>query len=427
MPRRVVTIPFVLPLLIFISGCGGGSDASDSGPRWEAVIDTVGDTVIVRTVSGQVWESDRQLVSEVSIGVLDGDPEYQFGNVRAFDVDDSGRMFVYDGHVPVIRVFAPDGTWLKDLGREGEGPGEYKQPDSGLAILPDGRVAIRDPGNGRITFYSPDGEYDGYYRIAGSFNTSNPMIADTSGTLATPIVTNLGTSVFEWKSGHARYHPDGTVDTVMTPDLGYEEAQLSAEREGSSSINSVPFSPGQVDAYSPYGYYIVGVNEDYSFDLLRPDGVLRIRKPNESVPVDPGEAAAERTAATDNFQQSYPGWKWNGPPIPDVKPAYQEIYPADDGRIWVRIPAASERYMDAAEQKAEEERLGRALNPFREPVRFDVFESTGEYLGRVSAPEGFSGRWPKPVFRGDTVWAIVRDEYDVQRLHRFRLEAITTD
>ncbi|MBT8478880.1 MAG: hypothetical protein KJO06_08190, partial [Gemmatimonadetes bacterium] len=327
MSRRVVSIQIVLPLIILLTACDPGSDASDSGPRWEAAIDTVADTVIVRTVSGQVWESDRKLVSEVSIGVLDGDPEYQFGNVRAFDVDDAGRMFVYDAHVPVIRVYAPEGTWIRDIGREGEGPGEYKQPDSGLAILPDGRVAIRDPGNGRITFYSPGGEYEGFYRIAGSFNTSNAMIADTSGTLATPIVANLGTSVFEWKSGHARYYLDGTVDTVMTPDLGYEEAQISAEREGSMSVNSVPFSPGQVSAWSPFGYYIVGVNEDYSFDILRPEGVLRISKQYEPVPVDHGESAAERKAATDNFRQSYPGWKWNGPPIPAVKPAYSQYYP----------------------------------------------------------------------------------------------------
>jgi len=409
---------------LFCAACGAGADRTNEASRWTAAVDTVGDTVIVETVSGQVWDGDRVLVSEVSIGVLDGAAEYQFGNVRAFDVDDAGRMYVYDAHGPVLRVYVPDGSWLRDIGREGEGPGEYKQPDSGLAILPDGRVAIRDPGNGRITFYAPDGEYDGFYRIAGSFNTSNPMIADTSGTLATPIVTNLGTSVFEWKSGHARYYLDGTVDTVETPDLGYEEAQISAEREGSMSVNSVPFSPQQVSAWSPFGYYIVGVNEDYQFDLLKPEGVLRIRKQYEPVPVDPGEAAAERESATENFRQSYPGWKWNGPPIPGVKPAYMEVYPARDGRIWVRVPAPSERYMDAEEQKAEEERLGHAVNPYREPVRFDVFESTGEYLGRVIAPDGFAGRYPKPVFRGDTVWAIMRDEYDVQRLHRFRLEPV---
>ena len=420
--------PF-FPLLaccLLAAACSTGDDC-EQGPRWTAAIDTIGDTVVVRTVSGHVWESDRELISEVSIGVLEGEDQYQFGRVRAFDVDDAGRMFVYDSHVPIIRVYGPDGTWLRDIGREGEGPGEYKQPDSGLAVLPEGRVAIRDPGTGRITRYTADGEYDGFYRIAGSFNTSNPMISDTSGTLATPIVTNLGASVFEWKSGHARYYPDGTVDTVETPDLGYEAAQLSAEKEGSSSINQVPFSPLQVDVYSPFGYYIAGVNADYSFDLLRPEGVLRISKSYESVPVDPGEAESERERVTANFRQSYPGWKWNGPPIPDTKPAFQQIHPAADGRIWVRVPAPSERYLDAAEQKAEEERLGRPVNPFREPVRFDVFESTGEYLGRVSAPDGFSARWPPPVFRGDTVWAVVRDEYDVQRLQRFRMEAITAD
>jgi hypothetical protein len=427
MPIRVIRCRLAPLFSILLTACGASGDDTSSSPQWTAAIDTIGDTIVVRTVSGQVWDSDRELVSEITIGVLEGDPEYQFGSVRAFDVDDAGRMFVYDSHGPVIRVYGPDGSWIRDIGREGEGPGEYKQPDSGLAVLPDGRVAIRDPGNGRITFYTSDGEYDGFYRIAGSFNTSNPMIADRSGTLATPIVTNLGTSVFEWKSGHARYYADGTVDTVETPDLGYEEAQLSGEKEGSSSINHVPFSPLQVDVYSPFGYYIVGVNEDYSFDLLRPEGVLRISKPYESVPVDPGEAESERERMTDNFRQNFPGWKWNGPPIPDAKPAYHQVYPAADGRIWVRVPAPSVRYMDAAEHKAEEERLGNAVNPFREPVRFDVFESTGEYLGRVSAPDGFSARWPQPVFRGDTVWAIVRDEYDVQRLHRFRMEAITTD
>lgn len=415
-------------LLAFLStACGSGTgDGASEAPRWQAATDTIGDTVVVRTVSGQVWESDRRLVSEVSIGVLEGEEQYQFGRLLAIAVDGDGNMYAFDSHVPVLRVYGPDGTWLRDIGREGEGPGEYKQPDAGLAMLRDGRVALRDPGTGRITLYTPDGEYDGFYRIAGSFNTSSPLTVDTTGALLTPTVVNLGVSVFEWKSGLARYFLDGSVDTLMVPDLGYEEAQVSAEREGSMSINGVPFAPEQVAAYSPLGYFLVGISEDYAFDLLRPEGVLRIQKAYEPVAVDPGEADAEREATTANFRQNYPGWKWNGPPIPDVKPAFHGFYPAADGRIWVHVPAPSARYMDAAEQRAEEERLGHAVNPYREPVAFDVFEAGGEYLGRVSTPEGFSLR-PQPVFRGDSVWAVVRDEYDVQRLHRFRLEAVTAD
>lgn len=424
---RLILLPALSVALTLLSAaCGGAGDESGPQTRWTAAVDTVGDTVIIRTISGQVWESDKTLVSEVSIGVLNGDAEYQFGELRAIAADEESRMYAYDAHGPVLRVYSPDGTWLRDIGREGEGPGEYKRPDSGLAILPDGRVAMRDPGNGRILFYSPDGEYLDYFRIAGSFNTSRPLIADTSGALVTFIITNLGTSVFEWERGHARFHADGTVDTLAMPDLAYDEAMVSGQHEGSSSTSNVPFTPFQATAYSPFGYYIVGITEDYSFDLLRPEGVLRIRRSYEPVPVDPSEAAAERERMTDNFKQQFPGWKWNGLPIPDVKPAYQGFYPADDGRIWVQVSAPSERYMDTAEQRAEEERLGHTVNPFRAPVRFDVFEATGEYLGQVSTPEGFSLR-PRPVFRGDTVWGVVRDEFDVQRLHRFRLEIVNTD
>ena len=78
-------------LLLVLAGCG--SDASSSSARqWIAVVDTVADTIKVHTVSGQVWPSDGELVSDVSIGVLDGAPEYQFGRVLALAVDDPGKM-----------------------------------------------------------------------------------------------------------------------------------------------------------------------------------------------------------------------------------------------------------------------------------------------------------------------------------------------
>lgn len=412
-----------VPLAVFTQACGGDRDlAADRATGWAAVTDTVADTITVRTVSGQIWESDAELVSDLSIGVFDGAAEYQFGNLRAIAVDAGGRMYVLDGHGPVLRSYAPDGTWLGDIGRDGEGPGEYKQPDSGLSILPDGRIALRDPGNARISIYSPEGEYLDSRPIAGSFDTSDQMIVDVSGALVTPIVKNLGTSVLEWRRGMARYKADGTVDTIDTPDWEYEEAIISGESENSSSTRRVPFTPRQIIAYSGQGYFVVGISERYRFSLLKPGGpVLTIERDFEPVPVDPAEASATRERVTANFRDNFPGWKWNGPEIPDVKPAYQAFMIAEDGRIWVHLHAPSERYMDAAQQRAEEERLGRPVNPYREKVRLGVFEPSGEYLGEVSAPEGFVLR-PWPVMRGDTVWAIVKDELDVARLHRFKLK-----
>jgi hypothetical protein len=81
----------------------------------------------------------------------------------------------------------------------------------------------------------------------------------------------------------------------------------------------------------------------------------------------------------------------------------------------VRIPDA-----DVVQPDPAPDGRRRAVRRWREPVAFDVFEPDGRYVGRVLAPQGLSLQ-PKPVIRGDTVWAIVRDELDVQRLVRFRV------
>lgn len=412
-----------LALVAALGACGdsgGGADAANPA-EWTAVVDTIGDTIRVHTTGGQTWPADARLESEFSIGVLDGAPEYQFGNLRALAVGPDERIYVLDGHGPVIRMYAPDGTYLQDVGREGEGPGEYKRPDSGLAFLPDGRLALRDPGNGRISLYSADGAYVDSWPVAGSMNTSNPMVVTRDGIALTPVIKNLGASVTEWERGMARYHPDGTVDTVDVPDLAYEDAMVSGESENSSSQSSVPFTAGQEVAFSPLGYFVAGVSDEYSFKLLRTGApVVEISMDHEPAPVNPEEAAIRREQIEQNFRDNFPGWRWNGPPIPDVKPAYGGFLVSEEGRVWVLAAVPSERHLSDDERRAEEERLERPVNPYRTPVVFDVFEPTGEYLGRVTTPVGFS-TYPQPVIRDRTVWAVVTDELDVARLHRFNV------
>lgn len=412
------------PVLVFALLACGTVDAESGAvnSEWTATTDTIGDTIRVFTEHGQVWESDARLVSEVSIGVLDGEPQYQFGNILAIAVGADGRIYVLDGHGPAIRVYAPDGTWLQDVGREGEGPGEYKRPDSGLAMRPDGKLLLRDPGNGRISIYDADGNFEGSWPLAGSMNTSQPMIMTRDGTALTPVIKNLGASVMQWQRGLARYTPDGAIDTLDIPDLGYKEAKISGESENSSSISNVPYTPEQQVTYSTLGYFVTGISEAYSFKLLHEDGpVIEIGRAYEPVPVLADEASIQRERITRNFRDNFPGWKWNGPPIPDVKPPYSTLLTSEEGRIWVRIHVPSERYMTAGDERAEEARLEQPVNPYREPVVFDVFEPSGEYLGSVETPDGFS-LYPRPVIRDMTVWGVVKDELDVARLHRFQVE-----
>ena len=146
---RSSTIPRALAL-VAVAACGGG-DRSEA-PR--VTRETVGDTTVVRTESGSAWGATRMLVPTVAIGVLEGEDAYMFGSVRAIAVAPDERIFVLDAQVPAVRLYSADGGHLRDVGRPGEGPGEYQEPDGGLTYMPDGRVALRDPGTGKIVIFS---------------------------------------------------------------------------------------------------------------------------------------------------------------------------------------------------------------------------------------------------------------------------------
>lgn len=419
---RLACLSFSVISASTILACGGGSGGD--ARAHQVVRDTVGDTIIVRTQSGSVWGEPRALTPVVSIGVLEGEDAYMFGSVRAIAVTADERIFVLDGQVPAVRLFSPDGTHIRNVGSVGEGPGEYQEPDGGLTVMPDGRVVLRDPGTGKIVVFSSDGEHLDDWRLpsGGAFSTGEGFYWDSAGHLMTLTITNLGAPVTEWERGLVRFGSDGTIlDTLEVPQWDFGEWVVSAQNENSSSSNRVPFAPSVEVRYSPLGYFVGGLSTDYRIDLFLPDGkVLRVERAWEPVPVNSDEASILERRITQNFRNRFPGWRWNAPRIPDTKPPFSDLFVGDDGRIWVVVAAPSEEFMSRAEAAEEEHTTGRVVNRYRSPVVFDVFEPSGDYLGRVTTPTQFSLS-PRPIFRGETVWAVTRDEFEVQRVTRFEM------
>lgn len=404
-----------------ILACGG--ESSEAGAPLVSR-DTIGDTVVVRTEQGSLWGTPRTLVPTVSIGVLEGDDAYMFGSVAALAVSPDERIFVLDPQVPSVRLFSADGVHIRNVGTAGEGPGEYQKPDGGLAYTPDGRVIVRDPGTGKMVVFDGDGEHLDDWRLpyGGGFNTSRGFHWDSAGHLLTMTIVNMGAPVTEWLRGFIRFDPEGTVlDTLIPPAWDFEPWRVSGRDENNNSTSRVPFGPESQVYFSPLGYWVGGLSTDYRIDQFRPDGsVVRVERSWEPVAVNSGEASLLRRRIERNYRDQFPGWSWNGPEIPDTKPPFSALFVGENGRIWVQVPTPSEEFMTVAEARDEERATGRILNRYRSPVAFDVFEPSGDYLGRVNAPTGFSTS-PRPVFRGETVWATVRDEFDVQRVVRFEL------
>lgn len=414
---RVALGLVVLPLW----ACGDEQDANGTASA-NVAVDTLGDTIRVFSRGTQRWASDRRMVSQLVIGGLQEDDAYQFGSIRGLAVAGDGRILVVDGLGPTVRTFAPDGTYLHDIGRAGEGPGEYLRLDGGIAALPDGGSAIRDPGNGRISLFDARGEYQEALPLGPGFTTSSPLFITDNGTLLTQTVLERGVAAADRTYILARYRPDRGIDTVLVPVPDLEPIRVTAQGGGGrSSFSPVPFTPELVWTYSPRGYFVWGVNDQYSVILDRVgEPILRFGRSYDPVPVTTDEAAAHRSEIERRYKIMYPGWSWNGPSIPSVKPPFRQIVVGLHGRIWVRLHVPGRRIWSDEQLRSEEESIGYPLNPFREPVVFDVFEADGTYLGQVETPDGFRAD-PVPVIRGDTVWAVVQDALEVARIHRFEL------
>jgi len=418
-PRLFRALP---ALLVASLGYGCGSPTLDRG--WEAVVDTVGDTVIVRTLAGSVWSDTATLVPELSIGVLEGAEEEMFGEVGAIAASPDGEIYVLDEHVQQIRRFGPDGTFLGSIGREGGGPGELRQAEA-MALTPDGRLLVRDPGNARISVFARDGASLTSWRLpsGGNFHTSSPLFVDTAGNTYTPILLAVDVDVTEWKMGLARFGPDGThTDTLPAPTWSeFKPLQLVARREQSTSTTNVPFGPRTASTFSPLGYFVGGLSTDYRIDLYRPGArVLRIERMWTPVRVLDEEKAEQEHRIIENFKREFGSWHWNGPPIPDTKPPFRDVIVGQDGRIWVQLSQPGYPYRSEAEAQEEERISNRPQLRYREHAVFDVFEPDGTYLGAVRAPDEFRTS-PEPVLRGDYVWVVTRDDLDVPRVVRYRI------
>ncbi len=396
--------------------CGPISDSGDAtGPVVET--ETIGDTTVVRTVSGSVWGGDATLVPETSIGELDGPEEYLFGSVRAIAVDEDRNVYVLDGQARHVRVYDSDGTYVTTLGRDGEGPGEFKVP-IGLAIS-NGRVLVRDPANGRVQlFVLETGENEEWRYLPSEVFANTPLYRDDRGRVYVDIT--------EEEQRFIVMDSDGTqIDTISVPDapadFDDDEYYMNAEAERGDRWISVgafvPFSPDWYWTVHPSGHFLSGLSTAYRLNLEQDGGVLRIERNHTTVAVLDDERDRHEQRILGRMRQYDAGWDWDGPPIPDHKPPFRGLSAGSDGRIWVSLWTEARQVPNEEHDPANPES---AAFTWVEPLRYDVFEADGTYLGAVVPPEGFSPS-PPPVFGRSFVWAVERDDLGVERVVRYRI------
>ena len=386
---------------------------------------------IVRMAQRPLHPGVATLVEELSIGVADGAEEYMLGEIADIALGPDGSIFVLDRQVPVVRHYDARGQFIRNIGRRGDGPGEFRLV-SGIAMTHDGRLLLWDTGNWRINVYSATGEVLPQLTTpsgtsgSSSATYSRALMVDSAGRIVTRKSIFNPREIKNRPTVWVRFATNGSlIDTAFPPPSTKTEAVVSATSGPATISQRVPFSPRRLVTMSPRGTFIAGFPDRYAFEIQQPGRpVVSVRRDVKAEPVSRAERSEAKRQIEEKMRQTNPTWSWNGPDIPDVKPFYDDLQVALDGRIWVAIiPEVSNR-VGSISGSGSSGRPGAAPvsiqgppAPAPRPALYDVFEADGQYLGQVQIP----ARVSSVVRHGDQVWAIAYDDQDVPRIKRYRI------
>ncbi len=146
----------LLPLaVLLISGCGT-SEPVDSDETGEITTDNTGDTTNEEAYALPV--ADSYLTVTDSIGVELGDSNFVFGAIHAAGFAPNGDVAIMDVQKASVSLFSADGEFIRSIGREGSGPGEFRMPVT-FAFRPEGGLIVADGMGSKLTYFDENYEY----------------------------------------------------------------------------------------------------------------------------------------------------------------------------------------------------------------------------------------------------------------------------
>jgi len=146
--------------LVVVMGCGSNDErplpATDSFEQWDSAGVQIAQTSEDALHTPLPWVLDT--VPDLEIGTVAGEEPYQFSNISSVVGMPDGEIVVVDQGSLDVRWFDDRGTFLRSVGGEGRGPGEFVRAQVVPQFRPDSLVVF-DLMQRRLTSISLDGEW----------------------------------------------------------------------------------------------------------------------------------------------------------------------------------------------------------------------------------------------------------------------------
>lgn len=268
---------------------------------------------------------------DLSIGVVEGDENYMFGDTICCNTDGDGNFYVSDMKNLRIQKYNPEGRYLFTIGRKGQGPGEFRSL-SVVRFDKDGNLYVCDVTGRKLSFFSKEGDFLRQIPMPGSFeniyiNSNDLIIANKyEQAPADNALTMISTSgLFNEEFAQlAELHKIKREMALPGKDLS-SRIQIMA-----NMINLMVFKPQQLLTLAKNDFIYSGHPERYEINIFSPEGKLvkKITRDYEPIPISEKdkENFEEELSQEENFTDAPEDFRkkiFQLIKYPRHKPAYQ--------------------------------------------------------------------------------------------------------
>lgn len=369
MKNTVVLSILCLVILTFTFSC------NQKVAEWKGTIEEKEGVIIVENPKEPIFRNDIfGLEEDLSIGEVEGSEEYMFSNLSSIDVDDDENIYLFDSRQAKIKVFDKSGNFKREIGKRGQGPGEFTFP-WGMTISHKFGIVVFDLIYRRMIIFSLSGEHQidvPTWKQGGLLNMKLDSIGNIVGEVSIPGEKRI----YALKKFNIDFEPIFTITS-------FERVKIPLLESISPKYHYCITGNDEI-IWGHSGNYIINV---HSFDgklIKKITNDFELIKINEEEYREQVERKFGGKPIPPEFEQE----------LPIYYPAFKSLSVDENGRLFVgtfqKISEGKERY-------------------------YDVFNSDGKYIAKIS-PRAAPRVWKK-----GKLYTIEEDEEGFQVVKRYKV------
>lgn len=356
--RKTFSVMFIF-FILFWSACN-----QSQGPETNASVEVIDGIEFIHNTETPI-HPDKTVLFEKDLSISSEDEE---GNIVLYDprqylVDSDENIYISESSDQVIKVFSPDGEYIKTIGAKGDGPGEF-QSIGYLGFTPEGSFVVLDIQARRTNLFDASGlflksfTWQNFISRAFLFK-NNSYIYQENVYGENRQDRKLFVSEIDYGGDEIRSYGEFTL------------AQVKTVREGNSGVSmGIPHSPESIFAGDQNrGWFYHCLNNQYIIEVYDNTGKIfrKIDRPYEPVPFTDKDRKEYQARYENNVNERfYEMFKKliKEMELPKVKSITTRMLVDDESYLWLQT----------YEQKKEGDQIITA---------YDVFNAEGHYYARV--------------------------------------------